>query len=208
MLARVDGDAGRDRGGRLRDRARVGERGVPRRSPSTSSTSSTSSGAGRRGEPRGGAGRARREARRERRRRRRGALRGRRGRGPSRPTCTRRRNKIGVLVRARRRRRELARLRRDAHLVREPRYLTRDEVPEAEDRGRAGRLREAPGRRSRSPRRSVRRSSTGMLVKRFFAERVLADQAWIHDDSLTRRQGARRARGRGASSSSGTRLAE
>ena len=25
----------------------------------------------------------------------------------------------------------------------------------------------------------------GMLTKRFFAESVLADQAWIHDDSLT-----------------------
>ena len=25
----------------------------------------------------------------------------------------------------------------------------------------------------------------GMLAKRFFAEIVLADQAWIHDDSLT-----------------------
>ncbi len=24
-----------------------------------------------------------------------------------------------------------------------------------------------------------------MLAKRFFAESVLADQAWIHDDSLT-----------------------
>ena len=25
----------------------------------------------------------------------------------------------------------------------------------------------------------------GMLAKKFFAETVLADQAWIHDDSLT-----------------------
>ena len=25
----------------------------------------------------------------------------------------------------------------------------------------------------------------GMLAKRFFAESVLSDQAWIHDDSLT-----------------------
>ena len=74
--------------------------------------------------------------------------------------------------------------------------------PGRDSRGR-GRRRSGRSTRSsrtspRNPRRSVRRSSTGMLVKRFFAERVLADQAWIHDDSLTRRQGARRARRRGA----------
>ena len=65
-----------------------------------------------------------------------------------------------------------------------PQYLARDEVSEAAvaaERAVYEKLPDVSGSR----RRSVRRSSKACSHKRFFAESVLADQAWIHDDSLT-----------------------
>ena len=84
----VDGATRRDRRRRLRDRAGVGERGVPRLRPARPRPRPCR-GPGRRRVARGGAGRARRQARREHRRRRRRALRGRgrRGRRRLRPSA-------------------------------------------------------------------------------------------------------------------------
>jgi elongation factor Ts len=65
-----------------------------------------------------------------------------------------------------------------------PSYLTRDQVPEDEivrEREIYEKLPEV-GEKPEHIRGNI---VEGMLAKRFFAERVLLDQAWIHDDSLT-----------------------
>ncbi|MBW3593004.1 MAG: translation elongation factor Ts [Actinobacteria bacterium] len=91
--------------------------------------------------------------------------------------------KIGVLVRARATP-ELARLLAMHISFANPAYLTRDEVPEdevARERGIYEKLPEV----GEKPEHVRQKIVEGMLAKRFFAERVLADQQWIHDDSLT-----------------------
>ena len=91
--------------------------------------------------------------------------------------------KIGVLVRARATP-ELARLLAMHISFANPAYLTRDEVPEdevARERDIYEKLPEV----GEKPEHVRPKIVDGMLAKRFFAERVLVDQQWIHDDSLT-----------------------
>ena len=66
-----------------------------------------------------------------------------------------------------------------------PQYLARSEVPPKRRSRRSGPCTRSSRTCRASRTRSVRRSSKACLQKRFFAESVLADQAWIHDDSLT-----------------------
>jgi elongation factor Ts len=92
-------------------------------------------------------------------------------------------NKIGVLVKATSSP-ELARLAAMHIAFANPAYLSRDEVPqEAVEEERA--LYEKLPDVSSKPDEIRAKIVEGMLQKRFFAESVLADQAWIHDDSLT-----------------------
>jgi elongation factor Ts len=92
-------------------------------------------------------------------------------------------NKIGVLVKATSSP-ELARLAAMHIAFANPSYLSRDEVPrEAVEEERA--LYEKLPDVSSKPEEIRAKIVEGMLQKRFFAESVLADQAWIHDDSLT-----------------------
>ena len=91
--------------------------------------------------------------------------------------------KIGVLVRARATP-ELARMVAMHISFANPSYLSREEVPEEEvahERGIYEKLPEV-GAKPEHVRANI---VEGMLGKRFFAERVLLDQPWIHDDSLT-----------------------
>jgi elongation factor Ts len=91
--------------------------------------------------------------------------------------------KIGVVVRARAEA-ELARLLAMHISFANPRYLRREEVP-AEDvdteRAIYEKLPEVGGK----PEHIRPQIVEGMLSKRFFADSVLADQPWIHDDSKT-----------------------
>ena len=65
-----------------------------------------------------------------------------------------------------------------------PTYLTRDEVPQdAADAERA--VLEKLDEVASKPTDIQSKIIEGMLNKRFFADSVLTDQAWIHDDSLT-----------------------
>lgn len=91
--------------------------------------------------------------------------------------------KIGVLVRARATP-ELARLLAMHISFGSPAYLSRDEVPEEEVARERGIYEKLPdvGEKPEHVRSKI---VEGMLAKRFFAERVLLDQQWIHDDSLT-----------------------
>jgi len=92
-------------------------------------------------------------------------------------------NKIGVVVRANATP-ELARLVAMHISFANPAYLTRDEIPEsaiAAERDVYEKLPEVVSKPDEIRAMIV----DGMLTKRFFAESVLADQAWIHDDSLT-----------------------
>jgi elongation factor Ts len=92
-------------------------------------------------------------------------------------------NKIGVLVRATSSP-ELARMAAMHISFANPTYLTRDEVPAsavAAEREIYGKLPDVAAK----PEEIRAKIVDGMLQKRFFAESVLADQAWIHDDSLT-----------------------
>ena len=149
------------------------------------------------GEPRDGAGRARRAARREHRRPRRGTARGRRWRGRSPPTCILPPNKIGVLVRARATP-ELARLVGDAHLVREPGVPHAGRGPRGGRRGGAGRSTRSSRTSQSKPEEIRTKIVEGMLAKRVLRgvrpRRPGLDPRRLAD----RRQGARRARCRGA----------
>lgn len=92
-------------------------------------------------------------------------------------------HKIGVLVKTRSSP-ELARMLAMHIAFANPRYLVRSEVPEAaveEERSVYEKLPDVAAK----PEDIRARIVEGMLQKRFFADSVLADQAWIHDDSLT-----------------------
>ena len=91
--------------------------------------------------------------------------------------------KIGVLVRAKATP-ELARMVAMHISFANPRFLTRDEVPEnevVEERAIYEKLDEVTSK----PEHIRPQIVEGMLAKRFFAENVLLDQPWIHDPSLT-----------------------
>jgi elongation factor Ts len=91
--------------------------------------------------------------------------------------------KIGVLVKARATR-ELARLLAMHISFANPRYLRREDVLEheiEEERAIYEKLDEVVSK----PEHIRPQIVEGMLSKRFFAENVLLDQAWIHDPSLT-----------------------
>jgi len=91
--------------------------------------------------------------------------------------------KIGVLVQAAATP-ELARLVAMHVSFANPRYLTRDEVPEAEVAAERAIYEKLPDLAAK-PEHIRSQIVEGMLQKRFYAESVLADQPWIHDDSLT-----------------------
>jgi elongation factor Ts len=91
--------------------------------------------------------------------------------------------KIGVLV-ALKGAPELARLLAMHISFANPRYLTREEIPEqdiSEEREIYEKLPEVASKPDDVRSKIVE----GMVKKRFFAESVLLDQAWIHDTSLT-----------------------
>ena len=91
--------------------------------------------------------------------------------------------KIGVLVQAQATP-ELARMVAMHIAAAKPVYLTRDEVPEsevAEERSVYEKLPEVESK----PEDVRGKIVEGMLAKRFFAETVLLDQAWVHDPNLT-----------------------
>jgi elongation factor Ts len=91
--------------------------------------------------------------------------------------------KIGVLVRAKATP-ELARLVAMHISFANPRYVTRDEVLESEVAAERELYEKLPEVASK-PEAIRAKIVEGMLAKRFFAEIVLADQPWIHEDSLT-----------------------
>jgi elongation factor Ts len=62
--------------------------------------------------------------------------------------------------------------------------VTRDEVPESEVAAERELYEKLPEVASK-PEAIRAKIVGGMLAKRFFAEIVLADQPWIHEDSLT-----------------------
>ncbi len=91
--------------------------------------------------------------------------------------------KIGVVVRAKADP-ELARLLAMHISFANPRYATRDEVPADEvERERA--IYEKLPEVGAKPEHIRPQIIEGMLAKRFFAESVLTDEPWIHDDSKT-----------------------
>ncbi len=92
-------------------------------------------------------------------------------------------NKIGVLVRARATP-DLARLVAMHISFANPAYLRREEIPESAIAAEREVYEKLPDVQSK-PEQIREKIVDGMLTKRFFAESVLADQAWIHDDSLT-----------------------
>jgi elongation factor Ts len=92
-------------------------------------------------------------------------------------------NKIGVLVRAAATP-ELARLVAMHVSFANPGYVGRDEVPEEAIAAEREIYEKLPDVATK-PEDIRAKIVDGMLQKRFFAESVLADQAWIHDDSLT-----------------------
>jgi elongation factor Ts len=92
-------------------------------------------------------------------------------------------NKIGVLVKANASP-ELARLVAMHISFANPRYLTREQVPEekvAEERAIYEKLPDVTSK----PEDVQPKIVEGMLAKRFFAESVLAEQPWIHDPGRT-----------------------
>ena len=92
-------------------------------------------------------------------------------------------DKIGVLVRVSATE-ELARLVAMHIAASRPQYLTRDEVPADEiERERA--IYEKLPEVGSKPEHIRPQIVEGMIAKRFFADNVLTDQAWIHDPSLT-----------------------
>ena len=91
--------------------------------------------------------------------------------------------KIGVLVKARSTP-ELARMVAMHIAAAKPVYVGRADVPEAdvvEERGIYEKLPEVESK----PEEVRGKILDGMLAKRFFAQTVLLDQAWVHDPSLT-----------------------
>ena len=91
--------------------------------------------------------------------------------------------KIGVLVKARSTP-ELARMVAMHIAAAKPVYLTRADVPETdvvEERSIYEKLPEVESK----PEEVRGKIVDGMLAKRFFAQTVLLDQAWVHDPSLT-----------------------
>ena len=108
-------------------------------------------------------------------------------------------NKLGVLLQIRGGDDELARNLAMHISWSDPRWIGREDVPEdlvAAEREIYLNSEEVQSK----PEQAREKIVTGMLDKRFFAERggVLADQPWIHDGSQTRRQGSRRRGSRGA----------
>jgi elongation factor Ts len=91
--------------------------------------------------------------------------------------------KIGVLVRAHATK-ELARLVAMHISFANPSYLSRDEVPYDEVARERDIYEKLPEVGSK-PEHVRSRIVDGMLGKRFFAERVLLDQPWIHDETIT-----------------------
>ena len=91
--------------------------------------------------------------------------------------------KIGVLVRAKATP-ELARLVAMHVSFANPRFVRREEVPASEVEAEREIYERLPDVASK-PEEIRAKIVDGMLQKRFFAESVLADQAWIHDDSKT-----------------------
>jgi elongation factor Ts len=93
------------------------------------------------------------------------------------------RNKIGVLVQAAATP-ELARLLAMHISFANPRYLARDEIPDEEVAAERAIYEKLPDVAAK-PEHIRRQIVEGMLQNRFYADSVLADQPWIHDDSLT-----------------------
>ena len=91
--------------------------------------------------------------------------------------------KIGVLIQARATP-ELARLVAMHVSFANPRYLTREEVAEDEVAAERAIYEMLPDVAAK-PEGIRPKIVEGMLAKRFFAELVLAEQPWIHDDSMT-----------------------
>ena len=93
-------------------------------------------------------------------------------------------NKIGVLVRVRGENAVAARQLAMHISFGSPRFATRDDVPAevvAEERDVYSKQPDVQSK----PENVREKIVDGMLQKRFFADTVLADQAWIHDTSLT-----------------------
>jgi elongation factor Ts len=91
--------------------------------------------------------------------------------------------KIGVLVRAKASP-ELARMVAMHVAASRPTYVSRDQIPEAEVDAERAIYQKLPEVASK-PENVRPRIVAGMLEKRFFAQNVLADQAWIHDPDRT-----------------------
>ncbi len=91
--------------------------------------------------------------------------------------------KIGVLVHAKATP-ELARMVAMHIAAAKPVYLTREEVPETEVAGERAIYEKLPEVESK-PEEVRGKIVEGMLAKRFFAQSVLLDQAWVHDPNLT-----------------------
>jgi elongation factor Ts len=93
-------------------------------------------------------------------------------------------NKIGVLVRVRGGSPEAAR-RIAMHIAAaRPQFATRDEVPDEAIEAERGIYEKLPEVQSK-PEEVRGKIVEGMLAKRFFAESVLADQAWVHEPAKT-----------------------
>ena len=65
-----------------------------------------------------------------------------------------------------------------------PRFATRDEVPEEEVASERSVYEKLPEVESK-PEQAREKIVEGMLNKRFFADRVLTEQPWIHDTGKT-----------------------
>lgn len=92
-------------------------------------------------------------------------------------------NKIGVLVRAEGSPEAARRLAMHIAFA-APRYSVRDEVPEEEIASERSVYEKLPEVESK-PMEAREKIVEGMLGKRFFAEAVLAEQAWIHEPKKT-----------------------
>jgi elongation factor Ts len=92
-------------------------------------------------------------------------------------------NKIGVLVRAEGSAEAARRLAMHIAFA-APRFATRDEVPAEEIANERSVFEKLPEVESK-PEQAREKIVEGMLGKRFFAETVLAEQAWIHEPKKT-----------------------
>lgn len=92
-------------------------------------------------------------------------------------------NKIGVLVKAEGSPEAARRLAMHIAFA-APRYTTRDDVPEEEIANERSVFEKLPEVESK-PEQARPKIVEGMLGKRFFAETVLAEQAWIHEPKMT-----------------------